>query len=484
MKETLLEKLKAYGETDMYPMHMPGHKRRVLPKELGGIRTMDITEIEGFDNLHDARGIIREAEEFAADLCGAEETAFVVNGSSAGILSAITAVCRPGDKIAVSRACHKSVYHAMEINRLEPVYIYPHINPDYGIFEGISGEDAEKVLSDYEDIAAVMVVSPTYDGVVSDIRGICRAAHSRGIPVIVDEAHGAHFHFSGYFPESAVDAGADIVIQSTHKTLPALTQTSVLHYGGGLIDRARLRHMLTVFQSSSPSYILMGSIDGCMHLLAERGEKMFREYTNLLDETRRSLQEMKMLHLAGRGDLRYPGSVDFDRSKIIVSSAGTCVTGRAMYQALLEDYHIQMEMTAADYVLGISSVCDDRAGMRRVSEAFLDMDRRIMAGDPKLAGDGKKTDPKELGALRCAEIPRMKYRMPIGEAGWMKTRTVPLDEAAGRISASFVYLYPPGVPLVAPGEEINRPALDVIRRWIACGLEVSGIDEGRIIVVK
>jgi len=475
VNETLLGKLRAYGESDMYPLHMPGHKRRLAPRELESVIGMDITEIEGFDNLHDARGVLKEAQEYAARVYGSEETSFVINGSSAGLLAAITAACRQGGKIMAARNCHRSVYNAIEIDQLEPVYIYPHINSSYGISEGISGQDAARLLAENEGIQAIVLPSPTFDGVVSDIGGICRAAHAEGIPVIVDEAHGAHLHFSGYFPKSALEMGADIVIQSVHKTLPALTQASIIHMNGPLVDRVRLRRMLTVFQSSSPSYLLMGSIDGCMHMLSESGGKLYEEYTEMLDSVRRSLGAMKNLHLFGEEDLEYCGSIGYDRSKLLVSSAGTPVTGDWIYRKLLDSFHIQMEMEAADYVLGITAVGDDRKGLARVRDAFLEI-------DSEAGGCVAKTGA--VSRQFIAQLPAPKTAMSIYEAGLRKCGRVSLEDAPGRIMGDYIYLYPPGIPLITPGEQIDEEAAAVIRYWLESGMRVTGVDsEEKICVI-
>lgn len=513
MTETLAGKLVAYGETDMYPLHMPGHKRRVIPEELETVCRMDITEIEGFDNLHDARGVIREAQEYAARLYGSSETAFLVNGSSGGLLAAILSVCRPGSGILLSRGCHKAVYHALEIGNLFPRYLYPYINRKYGILEGISGEDVRKALSGSgecpdpgrssgeslcssadDQIRAVVITSPTFDGVVSDIQGICAAAHAKGIPVIVDEAHGAHLRFSSAFPQSALDAGADIVVQSCHKTLPALTQSSLLHVNGDLVDRNRLHKMLGVFQTSSPSYLLMGSIDGCMHLLEEEGKQLFESYVSRLETLRRGLKEMQYLHLFAPEDLEYPGSCGYDPSKLVISCRGTGKSGDWLYRLLLEKYHIQLEMESSDYVLGITTVGDDAEGLSRVREAFLAADRAVGADIVKTGKDRKvyraEASEDTLGLQGCYNgkkfpmLPVLKAALPIGEASWRKTQIVSLQEAEGRICADYIYLYPPGIPLVTPGEILSGQAAERIQEWRCAGLEVSGVLDGRVRVIQ
>lgn len=309
---------------------------------------IDITEIEGFDDLHHAHGMLKEAQARAALVYQAEETHFLVNGSTVGILSAVAGVTTKGDTVLVARNCHKSVYHAIYLNELEPVYLYPGFRTDACLNTEISAGDVKRALERYPHIRAVIIVSPTYDGVVSDVESIAATAHEKGVPLIVDEAHGAHFGFHPYFPENSNTKGADIVIHSLHKTLPSLTQTALLHMNGKLVDRGKVRDYLHMLQTSSPSYVLMASIDSCIDLLERRSEDIFESYVEMLERTRQELRELKFLHIAE--------TEHFDRSKIIISVKNTDMTGQMLYKALLEDYHLQMEMAAGTYVLAMTSV--------------------------------------------------------------------------------------------------------------------------------
>ena len=215
--ERLYKKLESYGQSDYYPFHMPGHKRNRASSADDFLFERDITEISGFDNLHHAEGILKEAQEYAAQIYGTKKCFFSVNGSTAALLAAVSASVNKGGKILVARNCHKAVYHALYLRELQPVYIYPHEDQRLGINGGISPERVERYLEENTDVQALLLTSPTYDGVVSDIKTIAEVVHRHKIPLIVDEAHGAHFHYSKYFPVSAADLGADIVIQSFHK---------------------------------------------------------------------------------------------------------------------------------------------------------------------------------------------------------------------------------------------------------------------------
>ena len=251
--ETLFEKLKKYSESDFYPYHMPGHKRNSVGRLSDDITKIDITEIDGFDNLHMPEGIFREMQERASSIYGADESFFLVNGSTGGILSAISAALDEGDRILMARGSHKSAYHAAYLRKLSISYLYSPIIKEFDICDSITAEQVEEALSADPDIKAVFIVSPTYEGRIADIEKIAEVVHKRGIILIVDEAHGAHLGMSDGFAPNSCQAGADIVIHSVHKTLPALTQSALLHVNGKLADRERIKRFLRIYQTSSPS---------------------------------------------------------------------------------------------------------------------------------------------------------------------------------------------------------------------------------------
>ncbi|MDE5893243.1 MAG: aminotransferase class I/II-fold pyridoxal phosphate-dependent enzyme, partial [Acetatifactor sp.] len=245
--ERLFEQLERYGESDTYPCHMPGHKRQsmgALPKQLA---KLDITEIEGFDNLHQPQGILCKLQQYAAQVYGAEETFYLVNGSTCGILSAISAAVPMGGRLLIARNCHKSVYHGAYLRRLRLSYLYPALVPEAGICEAISPQQVQEALEREPDINGVLIVSPTYEGRIAEVEEIARIVHSHGIPLIVDEAHGAHLGFHPAFAKGSSRAGADLVVASVHKTLPAMTQTALLHVNGSLVDRRLVRRFLQIY---------------------------------------------------------------------------------------------------------------------------------------------------------------------------------------------------------------------------------------------
>ena len=282
----LYKELENYGKSDFYPFHMPGHKRNKACIEGDFPIERDITEIDGFDDLHHSEGILLEAQNALSRMYGTRKSFFSVNGSTAGILTAISASVKKGGQILVARNCHKAVYHAIYLRELVPTYIYPQSDNNLGINGSISVSRVERYLEENPKIEAVLITSPTYDGVVSDVRKIAETAHKHGIPLIVDEAHGAHFRFSDYFPVSATDLGADVVIQSFHKTLPAMTQTAVLHLCRERVSEKLIRRFLGIYETSSPSYILMSSLDACVAKLEKDSGRLFDEFTELHGDRR------------------------------------------------------------------------------------------------------------------------------------------------------------------------------------------------------
>ena len=276
-KMDLRERLRTYGAGNAYPFHMPGHKRQ---KQQGSLfpYDLDITEIDGFDNLHHAEGILEEAMERAAKLWGSRKSFFLVNGSSSGLLAGIRAVTKRGDKVLMARGCHRAVYHAVELCGLHPVYMQAEWVEEMQISGSIQPETVEKHLQEHPDCKLVILTSPTYEGVVSDITEIAKVAHRYGAYLLVDEAHGAHLGFSKGFPDTSVHLGADVVVQSLHKTLPCPTQTAILHVCTEQVDVTEVGRQLSVFQTSSPSYVFMAEIDGCVSLLEQKRDSLFAAY--------------------------------------------------------------------------------------------------------------------------------------------------------------------------------------------------------------
>lgn len=540
--ENLYEKLSSYAESDYYGFHMPGHKRN---RNVTGVSLpygIDITEIEGFDDLHHAKGFLKQAQERAAEVFHGEETCFLINGSTVGILSAVLGCTQRGDKILMARNCHKSVYHAVYMNELEAEYLYPvfdrelngEVRPEdvQRILEEeriiaekgkrtnsemkkrVNSEKKTRINSEKEKIRAVVITSPTYDGVVSDVARIAEIVHAYGIPLIVDEAHGAHFGFHPYFPENSNVKGADVVIHSIHKTLPALTQTALIHMNGIFADREKIKKYLHILQTSSPSYILMAGIDACVGWLgSEKKDAAFDDYVRLLKESRNQLKKLRHLQMIE--------TENFDFSKIVISVKGTRYSGRELYKLLLEKYHLQMEMAAGTYVLAMTSVGDIRKGFQRLVQVLHEIDgnlekenglplsgidrnlekenepilsvidKKLKEENPRPLSESELTLDSENGGigLTAAGIPRLEQVFSSSkaeQAGKQNPESVsalPWSCCCGKISMEYAYIYPPGIPLIVPGERISKEVIARIEEYSKMGFDIEGLNKSGYITI-
>ena len=460
--ERLYRALEIYSQEDYYPFHMPGHKRN--PDTV-----RDITEIDGFDNLHHPEGILKKAQETAASVYDTKECYYSVNGSTAALLAAVSATVPRNGQILVARNCHKAVYHALYLRNLIPTYVYPQMDPKWWINGGISSDKVERALAENPEIKAVLLTSPTYDGVVSDIEKIAEIVHRYEIPLIVDEAHGAHFHFSNYFPTSAAELGADLVIQSFHKTLPSMTQTAVLHNCSDRVDSRLIRRFMGIYQSSSPSYILMASMDACMEKMSSDGNEMFREFTKILEKARRRLSECKYIRLVSP-EIGTAGVFDYDRSKLLFSTRYASMTGSELAQILLEKYHIQVEMETEHYVLALAAVGDSGEGFERLCQAIEEINQE----EAQKKKEKRETEEPKAGRTAYTSLSQF---MSITEAMESKSEIRKLEESVGRISAEFGYLYPPGIPLIVPGEQITGQFIRNMRIYMEEGLYLQGLED-------
>ena len=525
------EELIVYSKSEVYPFHMPGHKRQNIA--FPNPYTIDITEIDGFDNLHHAEGILQEAQQRAATLYGSDHCFYLVNGSTCGLLAAISAATMKRDKILVARNCHKAVYHALFLKELDVEFLYPQITAN-DLQGQITVQQVEDALCEHPDITAVVITSPTYEGIISDVAGIAKVCHDKNIPLIVDEAHGAHLGFGGEaagkeeisevgsgFGKNAVRLGADAVVMSLHKTLPSFTQTALLHINGDRIKKERVKRYLGIYQTSSPSYLFMAGMDACVRMLEEQGEKLFSDYRRRLNHFYQSVADLKNLHVMTRKDLSVSESYDWDDSKLIIFTK--IFTGEMLHQKLLRQYHLQMEMVSGNYVLGMTSIMDTDEGLNRLSAALHEIDveleevQRVQGESAKLEAvqrlqresaeleevqrvQGKSADFEKVqrvqgesadleiglaaGQETAAKYKKMNFtahmyeknprRMQIYQAVELPEREVPFDEAAGEMSADYVFLYPPGIPLLVPGEVITREFIEKIRECQRRGLNVEG----------
>ena len=417
-----------------YPLHMPGHKRRVAPAPGLTCAAFDLTEIEGADDLHDADGILDAAMQRTAALYGSARCWYLVGGSTVGLLAGIRALAPFGSRVLVGRNCHKAVYHAIELGHLTAHYLTPPVVAEFGVYGSIPPASVAAALDAHPDVRCVILTSPTYEGVQSDLKAIADLCHAKGVPLLVDEAHGAH-----YLPLAepygwrggAVAAGADLVVQSAHKTLPSLTQTAWLHLNGTLADPAAVERELDVFETSSPSYPLMASLDGCTAWLAEEGPAAFAAWRARLDRFAAAARTWRHTPVLGLGPER-GGFYAFDDGKILlrIGAAGAGYLRAAGFEP---------EMVCGPNVLAMTSPCDDETALDRLAEVLA---RRDEAAPPV----------PRAGALLPAPGPA---RCTIAEALLRPACVCPLGDAVGKTAAEYVWAYPPGVPLLAPGEEVT-----------------------------
>ena len=472
MTQSRLEaRLRQYCGSGIYPLHMPGHKRRPGPCP-GLPYEWDVTEVEGTDDLHDARGILKEAMDRTAALYGADYTRYLVGGSTCGILAGIRAALRHGDRVAVARNCHKSVYHAIELCGLETVWILPETVPDYRICGSVSPEAVRCLLQTDPSIRAVILTSPTYEGVLSNIGAIAAHCHAHEIPLIVDEAHGAHLGlFSGTgFPAGALSCGADLVIQSPHKTLPSLTQTAWLHLRGDRISAGALERELDIFETSSPSYPLLASLDACTGLLEAEGYSLFRGWQQRLSAFYEGAAALRRFRILGReaGEMSRDIVYAFDPGKILIACPTGQMTGQALARLLRDRYLLETEMALGDCVLAMTSPADAPSALQRLLEALL-----ALEGSPRLF-----SDPAEGSGEDIPPLPAPETVLPVGQAVRMDMEAVPLAAAAGRICGEYLYCYPPGIPVCAPGERITDRVLSRIRSLEASGCRIRRSQSG------
>ena len=437
----MYQHLQDYLARGIYPFHMPGHKRNPMffPPRLF---ELDLTEIPGMDVLREPSGIMGDLQARIGVFYGSDESFLLVNGSTAGIIAAICATAQDGGRLYAARNGHVSMYSGIAVSGALPIYIQPEAVPG-GLMGGIS----PAALDEMEEGAAVIVVSPTYEGFVSDIHGIAEKVHSRGGILIVDEAHGAHFPFHGAFPSSALAHGADIVVQSFHKTLPVLGQMGVLHVNGPRVDMARLKFYLHGLMTTSPSYMLMAQLDYALDILWRRPE-LFDMYASRLTALRKALySEDGAAQLTGPEFLGRHGVFGYDQGKLLFRLKSG-ISAEEIAEMMADKYRLQMEMAARGYMLAMTSVADTDEAMQRLWAAVGAVNVRYDGAEetepPKPAPEPETTAP----APEQVFTPRQAARQPTESVLW--------EAAAGRIAGEIMAAYPPGVALVAPGERIPQ----------------------------
>jgi len=460
--------LLAYIAKHRASFHMPGHKRGrgVHPdfKAFLGenVFLLDLTEVQGVDYLHKPTGILREAMDLLADAYGAKESFFLVNGSTVGNQAALMAVGGPGKKILIARNSHRSVVGGLILNGSIPVYLPVNVDPELGITTSVSPEVLREYL-DKNDVDAVFLTNPNYYGVSGNIRELVDIVHEHGLPIVVDEAHGAHFHFHQALPLSAVDAGADLVVQSTHKTLSSMTQSSWMHMNGDLVDVELLKAALRTLQSSSPNYVLMASLDVARMQMATEGAELLSSALNVAQYLREAINEIPGLQCFGRERVGKYGIFDVDLTKITITVLGLGLTGYKVEQLLNDELGVEVELSDPNNILAFVTIGDDYDNADKLIKAMSNLSERFFG----------KLPPLETAAVHTFPVLPEVVLTP-REAFFAEKKVVPFSEAVGAISAESVVLYPPGIPVIAPGERITEESFDYVMKRKEEGAEVQG----------
>ena len=445
--------LKQYIDDGVLPFHVPGHKQgRALPefKAYVGERVlaMDLTCVPGLDNICNPHDVIREAEALTAAAYGADYAAFLVNGTTSGIQAMILAVCQPGDKIIIPRNAHRSALGGLVLSGAQPVYIEAGINHDYGISMGITPEQVERALKEHPDAKAVFVISPNYYGTVPALREIAAVAHHYGVPVLVDEAHGAHLPFHPALPASAMAAGADLAAVSAHKLAGSMTQSSFLLLQGPRLDPRHVKAALNLSQTTSPSYILLASLDVARKQMALQGRELLQRTLEVAGWMRRQLAQVEGLSIMGDEVAALPGCMALDPTKITVNVQGLGLSGYEMEAILRREYRIQVELSDLYNVLLLVSIGDDWETGAQAVAAFKDI--------------AAKRAHKNVVRF-CPPLPAIPPMAVLPRAAfYSQVRSLELEDAEGEISAEAITAYPPGIPLICPGEIVTREVINYV----------------------
>lgn len=471
-KTPLFSTLKdVYVKRNITPFHVPGHKRGIgVDKEYfdfvgNGIFSMDVTIFKMVDGLHQPKSCIKEAQELLADAYGVKKSFFAVNGTSGAIQAMIMTVVKSGEKILVPRNVHKSVSAGIVLSGAVPVYMNPEVDEKLGIAHGVKPQTVEIMLKQHPDIKAVLLINPTYYGITTDMKKIAEIVHSYDIPLIVDEAHGPHLRFHDDLPLSAVEVGADMCAQSTHKIIGALTQMSVLHVNSDRIDINRVQQILSLLHTTSPSYPLMASLDCARRQIATEGRELLDKAIKLANYARGEINRIPGMYSFGIEILGKEGIYDFDPTKLTVSAKEMGITGFELETLLVDDYNIQVELSDFYNVLGLITIGDTEESIEKLLKALTDISARFYGKDKKI--------DKEL--LRMPAIPE-QVLIP-REAFYSEKNRILFEESEGKISGELIMAYPPGIPIVVPGERICRETIDYIYSLKDANLHIQGMED-------
>ncbi|AKL93588.1 arginine decarboxylase SpeA [Clostridium aceticum] len=470
MKQTpLLDKLLRLQEENLTSFHVPGHKNGKIFNKINYknfkevLPNIDTTEIIGTDYLHNPKEVIKKAQDRAREVFKSEATFFLVNGSTSGIYSMIMAATSPGDKIIVARNCHQSVINATILGDLTPIYLYPEVDVYRGMALGVLPGEVKKRLLEHPDAKAVVITYPTYDGFASDLKEIAKIVHQHEKVLLVDEAHGAHLGLSEKLPMTALECGADAVVQSTHKTLPAFTQSSMLHIQGNRVDVEKLKFMLKLHQSSSPSYLLMASLDLAVTIYEDRGRQLMQELLEHIENFKNKVKKMGQVTFLEDVVMGKDSIKAIDSTKLWISMQQNKINGHYLEKELRNQYNIQMELSNRYGILGITSIANDEEDFQKLYDAL-------------------KGISKQEGEETLQKFPFFSYVLPKQiftpkEALYKEKKQVPLEKSKGYVSGEYLIPYPPGIPILVPGEVIEEEVILHARSMVKNGMKVLGLKD-------
>lgn len=474
----LFTALRKHAEKEPIQFHIPGHKKGsgMDPefREFIGENALsiDLINIAPLDDLHLPKGIIKQAQELAAQAFGADHTFFSVQGTSGAIMAMIMSVCEPGDKILVPRNVHKSIMSAIVFSGAIPIFIHPEVDSNFGISHGITPDSIEKALELYPDTKAVLVINPTYYGISGDLRKIVNITHLRNIPVLVDEAHGAHIHFHKELPLSAMEAGADMAATSVHKLGGSLTQSSILNLCGNLVSPKRVQSVLSMLTTTSTSYLLLASLDAARKSLATEGQALLEDTIRKAEKTRKKINQIDHLYCMGHEVLESSAAISIDPTKLLISVKELGITGYKVEKWLRERFNIEVELSDLYNILCIVTPGDSDEDLLALVYALTELSHEYK----------HKADQNINSSVLLPEIPPLA--LTPRDAFYAKTEVIPFDQSAGRIIAEFVMVYPPGIPIFIPGEVITEDNILYTRKNIEAGLPVQGAEDDELKTIR
>ncbi|MDM8312593.1 arginine decarboxylase [Clostridium cadaveris] len=473
----LFDALMEYVNRETIPFHVPGHKKGIGIdeefKKFMGLNPfkIDVTVFKLVDSLHHPTGPIKKAQELAADAYGSDAAFFSIHGTSGAIQAMIMSVVNEGDTIIIPRNVHKSVTAGIILSGAKPVYMQPELDKKLGIAHGVTPDTVRNTLKEHPEAKAVLIINPTYYGVATDIKSIADIVHSHNIPLIVDEAHGPHLGFNQNLPISAMEAGADICAQSTHKIIGALTQCSLLQVKSKYIDINRVHQILSLLQTTSPSYILMASLDCARRQIALNGTELLDKAIELSNYVRKEINKIPGFYCFGDEILNTPGVFALDPTKITITCRDLGITGYDLDMILSNKYHIQMELSDLYSVLAVGSFGDTKDAMDKLLNALKEISDEFLG----------KSDSKP-DFLDIPNIPELKL---IPRAAFNSDKiSLPLKESINHISSEFLMAYPPGIPVLCPGEIITKEIIDYVEDLKRVGLYVQGTEDPSIENIK